>query len=229
MNFSMVRLLSLPVLILVGITAGAYWLDRAAPVLELDGIAVEVEDPAFASVPRCVGENDDVIADNLRDTFPREGRVTSYQLFNCPRAFDRLTVSFTGEVIGELINRRGGVWVQVNDDPYALTYGPLVGHSAHVGFNSGVAVWLPDGTHEFIETLGRPATRGDVIRIVGTFYRADPQNGGSLTIRAASSELVAPGFVIDEPLHTLQLVVAIVLGGLALAALTFAQLARRRR
>lgn len=229
MNFSMVRLLSIPVLILVGITAGAYWLDRAAPVLELDGIAVDVDDPAFAYVPRCVGENDDVIANDLRDTFPREGRVTSYQLFNCPRAFDRLTVSFTGEVIGDLITRRGGVWVQVNDDPYALTYGPIVGHSAHVGFNSGIAVWLPDGTHELIEMLGRPATRGDVIRIVGTFYRADPNDGGGLTIRAESTELVAPGFVVDEPLHTLQLVVAGVLTVLSVAALTFAHRARRHR
>jgi hypothetical protein len=229
MNLSMVRLLSIPVLILVGITLGAYWLDRAAPVVELDGIVVDVDPPALTDVPRCAGENNDVLADSVRRQFPPGGRVTSYQLLDCPRAFDGLTVTFTGEVVGELITRRGGVWAQVNDDAYALIYGPLVGHSAHVGFNSGVAVWFPDGTHEIIDMVGRPATRGDVIKIVGTFYRADPNDGGGLTIRADATERLAEGFIVDEPLHTVQLVVAIVLGIGAVVALSLGQLARRRR
>jgi len=229
MNFSMLRLLSVPILILVAITLGAYWLDRAAPVVETDGTVVAVPELTLSEVPRCVGENDTTLASSVRREFPSAGYVMSYQLLDCPRAFDGLTVTFIGEVVGELIQRRGGVWAQVNDDPYALIYGPLVGHSAHVGFNSGIAVWLPDGLHEQITMVGRPATRGDVLTIVGTFYRADPNDGGGISIRADAVTLRADGFVVDEPLHTLQLVVAIVLGVGALSALVMAQLARRRR
>jgi len=228
MNFSMLRLLSIPLAILVAVTAGAYWLDRAAPELGLD-VVVDVPPPALTDVPRCTGENDSALATTIGNQFPKTGRVTSYQLLNCPRAFDQKMVTFTGEVVGELIVRRGGVWAQVNDDPYALIYGPLVGHSAHVGFNSGVAVWFPDGTHEIIETVGRPATRGDVVEIVGTFLRTDPNDGGGLTIRADSVKVLAEGFTVDEPLHTLQLVTAAVLFMGALAALGLAQVVRRRR
>ncbi|MEX2533477.1 MAG: hypothetical protein WD360_05895 [Nitriliruptoraceae bacterium] len=228
MNVSMLRLLSLPLAILVAITAGAYWLDRVAPELDLD-VVVDVPPPALADVPRCMGENDSAVATAIGNQFPESGRVTSSQLLNCPRAFDQKTVTFTGEVVGELIMRRGGVWAHVNDDPYALIYGPLVGHSAHVGFNSGVAVWFPDGTHEIIETVGRHAIRGDVVKIVGTFLRADPNDGGGLTLRADSVSVLAEGFTVDEPLHTLQLVVAAVLLAGALAALGLAQFVRRRR
>lgn len=228
MNLSMLRLLSIPIAVLVAITAGAFWLDRAAPELDLD-VVVDVPPPALTDVPRCMGENDSALATAIGNQFPETGRVTSYQLLNCPRAFDQKTVTFTGEVVGELIVRRGGVWAQVNDDPYALIYGPLVGHSAHVGFNSGVAVWFPDGTHEIIETVGRPATRGDVVKIVGTFFRADPNDAGGLNIRADSVTVLAEGFTVDEPLHTLQLVVAAVLFTGALVALGLAQVVRRRR
>lgn len=228
MNFTMLRLLSIPLVILVAVTAGAFWLDRAAPELELN-VVVDVPPPALTDVARCIGENDAALATAIGNQLPTAGRVTSYQLLDCPRAFDQKTVTFTGEVVGELITRRGGVWAQVNDDPYALIYGPLVGHSEHVGFNSGIAVWLPDGTHEIIETLGRHATRGDVIHIVGTFLRADPDDGGGLSIRAEQVTVLAPGFVVDEPLHTLQLVVAVTLLTFAGVALGLAQVARRRR
>jgi len=228
MNLSMLRLLSIPVLILVAIIAGANLLDGAAPKLDLD-VAVDVTPPALDLVPRCVGENDQTLIQATRIQFPRGGRVTSDQLFNCPRAFDQLYVTYVGEVVGELINRRGGVWAQVNDDPYALIHGPLVGHSAHVGFNSGIAVWFPDGTHEIIDVIGRPATRGDVVEITGTFLRADPRDGGGITLRAETVTVIAEGFTVKEPLHTAQLVVAVVLFAGALGAIIAAQSARRRR
>lgn len=228
MNLSMLRLLSIPLAILVAVTAGAFWLDRAAPELDLN-VVVDVPPPALDDVPRCIGENDSALATTIGNQFPDTGRVTSYQLLDCPRAFDQRTVTFTGEVVGELITRRGGVWAQVNDDPYALIYGPLVGHSAHVGFNSGVAVWFPDGTHESIATVGRPATRGDVVQIVGTFLRADPNDGGGLSIRAESVTVLTEGFRVEEPLHTVQLVIAAVLFTAAVASLGLAQVARRRR
>lgn len=228
MNLSMLRLLSIPLAILAAVITGAFWLDRAAPELELD-VAVDVPPPALTEVPRCMGDNDSALATTIGNEFPNAGRVTSYQLLDCPRAFDEKTVTFTGEVVGELITRRGGVWAQVNDDPYALIYGPLVGHSAHVGFNSGVAIWFPDGTHEIIQTVGRPSARGDVVQVVGTFLRADPNDGGGLSIRADSVTVLADGFTVDEPLHTLQLIVAAMLFAGALVALGLAQVARRNR
>src|SRR5690606_33486163 len=116
------------------------------------------------------------------------GRVTSAQVVACPAAYDHLTVVFAGEVVGDLLRRRGGAWAQVNDDAYALEVGPLVGHRELDGFNSGLAVWFPDGLHEFIDEVGRPGVRGEVVLIEGTIRQSDPADGGGITLRAESVE-----------------------------------------
>jgi hypothetical protein len=228
MNTAMVRLLLVPVAILAGVLSLAWWLALSAPVVERD-VSLDVEPPYFESVPRCSGEMNDPVAASLRNQFAVNGMVRSQQLFNCPRAFDGFTVRYVGEIIGELIPRRGGVWVQVNDDAYALTDGPLLGHRNFSGFNTGVAVWLPDGTHEQLETVGRHQVRGDIIAITGTFMRADPNDGGGLTIRADTVEVMADGVLLDDPLNRRQLTVAVLLFVGAAGALTLGQLARRRR
>lgn len=228
MRSSVVKLLMVPVLLLAGITALSWLLAVRAPTLETN-VAVEIEPPYFRVVQRCVGDPDDPIAAGLRNFFPPGGVVRSAQLYNCPRAFDNFNVTYTGEVIGELIRRRGGVWAQVNDDAYALRDGPLLGHRRMTGFNQGIAVWFPDGTHEQLELIGRHRVRGDVVEIVGRFLRADPRDGGGMTIRAEAVRVVAPGVELDDPLYVGQLVVAVLLGVGAVGALLAASAARRNR
>jgi hypothetical protein len=171
--------------------------------------------------------DDEATVQEIRDEHrAADGRVASDQIYACPPAFDQLGVVYAGEVIGEVLRRRGGAWAQVNDDAYALEVGPLVGHRELDGFNTGMSVWLPDGLHEQIGDVGRPGQRGDVILIHGTIRQADPHDGGGITIRASELEVLAESLVVDDPLHVPQLVVAVILALLALAATVWARRSR---
>jgi hypothetical protein len=222
-------LLITPIVGLTVIILGVVALEAAAPQIETADLVVEDLPPlALEDGRSCTRRTDDTTADEIRAQVLPGARVSSTQVFRCPAAYDDLDVSFAGEVIGEVLPRNGGAWAQVNDDVYALRVGPLVGHRERDGFNTGLSVWLPDGLHEQIEEVGRPGRRGDVILVRGTLLRTDPQDGGGLTVRAEELEVVAPSVVIEDPLHVPQLIVAIVLAILALAAIVWSRIVARR-
>lgn len=159
---------------------------------------------------------------------PSVGRVTSAQVLSCPEAFDGLTVAYAGEVVGDLLPRDGGAWVQVNDDPYALDLGPLPTHGRFAGTNSSLAVWLPDELVGRIGGLGRYGRRGDVVRIEGAISRTDPDDGGGLTLRATDLEVLRPSEELPVPVEPVLLVLAAV-SLAAAAAITLARVGDRRR
>lgn len=205
------------VLALALIGVGAEAMLRAAPIVERAAdLRVEDLPPlAIAGVTMCTRRQDDPTAEELRAQMTPDGRIGSEQVMACPSAFDQLRVTYAGEVVGELLPRRGGAWAQINDDDYALRVGPISGHRELRGFNTGLAVWLPDGLHEQIDGLGRPGQRGDVVLLTGRLLRADPADGGGITLRADRLEVLAPAVEVPPPLHVPQ---AIVAGVLALAA-----------
>jgi hypothetical protein len=224
-------LMIVPLVSLAAIIAGVVALEAVAPQLDPEVVAsMAIEDippVAVEEAPQCTrGGLDDTTIRDLRDQISPGGRVASEQVYRCPAAWDGADVTYVGEAVGEVLRRDGGAWVQINDDPYALESGPLVGHRELAGSNSGVSVWLPDGLHERIEEVGRPAQRGDVVLLRGRLLRADPDDGGGITIRAEELEVVAPSTGVEEPLHVAQLVVAVLLVAIALSALLWA---RRRR
>lgn len=211
------------------IMAGVWALEAAHP--QLDGLDLAVDGvPALGleTVRSCTPETAPETRAEVARAFPERGRVSSEQLVACPRAYDGMEVTYAGEAVGEVLERDGGAFVQVNDDAYALEVGPVIGHRELSGFNSGIAVWLPDGLHERIETVGRPAQRGDVLLLTGTVFRADPDDGGGLTLRATELEVLAPGVAIEPPFHLLQAVVAGILALLAAASLVWARQRRTR-
>lgn len=214
-------LLALGIGIIATVGVGTELLLRAQPTvdrpeeLRIEGLP-PLGNPAGGT---CTRRHDDTTVQELRSAFSAYGRIRSGQVYACPAAYDGLRVRYAGEVIGEPLPRRGGVWVQVNDDDYALRVGPLGSHRELRGFNSGLAVWLPDGLHEDLAGFGAAGQRGDVILVGGRIVRADPADGGGTTLRADHLEVLSPAVGIDEPLYTLQAVVA---GLLALVALALA-------
>jgi hypothetical protein len=222
------RLLLVLVLGLATILVGTEALLRAKPVLSPEGLQVDVPPLALADARLCTRRPDDPTADEIQNEYLPGGRVSSAQIFACPAAFDGLRISFVGEVIGEVIPRRGGAWVQVNDDDYALSVGPIGPHLEQRGFNTGLSVWLPDGLHERIEGVGRHGRRGDVVLLEGPLLRADPADGGGTTLRADRLEILAPTVEVTEPLHRLQAIVATIMAVLAGAGLVWARRARQR-
>lgn len=218
------------VLLLAGLLAGTELLLRAKPTVEVDDLAV-------AGVPTlstplvdgtCRRGVDDEPPTSLDDPLLAGGRTSSEQIRACPQAYDGRRVTYVGEAIGDLLPRDGGAWVHVNDDDYALTVGPLGGHEERRGYNQGVAVWLPAPTPELVEGVGRPGRRGDILLIEGVVHRADPNDGGGLTIRADQVSVLAPSIEIDEPFHAVQAVTALVLVAGAVASLLWARRVRQR-
>ncbi len=212
------------------IVLGAEALLRAAPLEDRREELRVLGVPPLASieVATCARRAGDDTAGDVRDVFPAGGRVSSAQVYACPAAYDGLRVTYAGEPVGELLSRRDGVWAQVNDDDYALEVGPISGHRELRGFNTGLSVWLPDGLHEQIGDVGRPGRRGDVLLLTGVLYRADPDDGGGITLRADRLEVLAPSIEVAAPLHRTQAVVAAVLVLLAAMTALWARTARQR-
>lgn len=147
------------------------------------------------------------------DTAPvltSERRITSTVVVACPARFDDLLVTYTGELIGDLLHRNGGAWVLVNDDAYALAVGPLPSHAQHRGTNSGLTVWLPDSLLGQVTGLGRPGQRGDIVQLSGRLQRTDPDDGGGLTLRASDLTILRPAETIHAPIDIPQALLAAV-------------------
>ena len=222
-------LLITPLVALAVVIAGVVALEATAPRIEPDAaMRVEVPPLALEDETECVRRADADYADEVRESFRDGERVSSTQVTLCPAAFDDRDVTYVGEVVGELLPREGGVWAWVNDDRYALEVGPLVGHRERAGFNTGLAVWIPDGLHEEIGEVGRAGRRGDVIEVRGTLLRADPEDGGGTTVRAEHLEVLVDAVEIDDPLHVPQTIAAIVLALGAAAAVAWSRAVRRR-
>jgi hypothetical protein len=221
-------LLAVPVIGLAAIVAGVVALEAIHPQADPGRFVVDGVAPlAMDETRRCTRGDDGTIAEEIRAALEPGQRVTSSQVFACPMAFDTQQVTYTGEVVGELLPRRGGTWAQVNDDVYALEVGPVVGHREHAGFNTGMSVWLPDGLHERIERPGRAGWRGDVVQVTGVVLRVDPEDGGGITLRAEGLEVLAAPAEAPAPLHVVQAIAAVALAVLAIASVWLARRSRR--
>lgn len=158
------------------------------------------------------------------------GRVESVHIIECPDAFERQPIIYIGEVIGDVLQRDGGAWVLVNDDPYALEVGPLEGHSRFEGGNSGLSVWLEAPLPDL--EPGGPDRRGTIIEVRGRVLRSDPADGGGLTVRAFDAEsttILAEAAPIAKPVNRGQAVAAVVFLMAAAAVVVTERRAAARR
>lgn len=119
-------------------------------------------------------------------------RVSSTLLYECPRLYDGRVVTYTGEVVGAVLRRGDSAWVQLNDDAYATSLGPLASHGVAAGANSGIGVRIPIGAAERITNVAGYERQGDVLTVRGVYHRADPTDGGG-TVLVASEVLDMEG------------------------------------
>lgn len=136
-------------------------------------------------------------ADTCPDA-PAADLVTSAELLACPDVYDGVEVTIEGEVVGAVLRRDGGAWLQVNDDAYANAVGPLPASGVRAGANSSIAVFAPDSLADAIGSIGGPQRVGDRLRIAGTYLRSDPADAGAPTLRAVAAEVLLPGRPIER-------------------------------
>jgi hypothetical protein len=88
--------------------------------------------------------------------------------------FDGKTVTFTGEVIGVFI-RGDYAWVNILDNEVAI------------------GVWCRAEDARKVTVIGDYRHKGDNVEAVGTFYMADPDQGGDLDIHADNFTVLKVG------------------------------------
>lgn len=150
--------------------------------------------------------------------------VSSGTLVDDPTSWDGRDVRFEGEAIGESLLRGGEAWIHLNDDAYAR--GSVEAGAELAGFNSGMPVLVSAEDAARISHFGDHATRGDLVRVTGTFRAASAERGGEMLIEAASLEIVEPGGPVDDPVEPWKPPLIV---GLALACLVAWAALRRRR
>ncbi len=102
--------------------------------------------------------------------------VSSIQLIDQTKAFDRQEVVFSGEVIGDILNAGDHVWLNVSDG------------------SNAIGVWAKSSLASDIQIAGRYSQHGDSIRVSGIFNRACPEHGGDMDLHADSIELINRGY-----------------------------------
>lgn len=184
------------------------------------------------------------------DTLPREGQqrngdapdtsevggatplVTSSQLYDCPELYDGLAVRYVGEVIGAVLERDGGAWVQLNDDIYAGGpdgRGPLPAHRDYRGGNAGIGVFIDPGLAAQIEWVGGPDAQGDRLEVTGTFQRVDPVSAEVAVLRSDAGRIIESGARFTEPPLPERRVIALIIAVIALGLTALERTLARRR
>jgi len=137
------------------------------------------------------------------------GRMSSTQLVEHPKAWDGKTLSFEGEAIGEVMVRGDYAWIHLNDDAYYLKN---VEEGAHLGgYNTGMAIWVPADLARKISVYGDYKHEGDVVKITGVFHATCVQHGGDMDIHATGLTVVHPGHNAADPVKLGKLTLAILL------------------
>jgi hypothetical protein len=120
----------------------------------------------------------------------RAGTISSTELIEKSKRFDGNTVSYQGEVVGDVMKRGDYAWINVNDGVNAM------------------GIWLPAEKTKIIEFRGDYKNRGDTVEVRGIFNRACAQHGGDMDIHANDIRLVKRGHPLDNPVSGLKIVIA---------------------
>lgn len=121
------------------------------------------------------------------------GGVGSNDLIEDAQGFDGREVSYSGEVIGDILDAGDHVWLNISDG------------------SNAVGVWVDRNLASEIQVAGRYGQRGDAVRVTGVFRRACPEHGGDFDIHAKAVTLVERGLPITHDVQTWKVWLAILL------------------
>lgn len=127
--------------------------------------------------------------------------VSVSDLLANPEAWNQQRVAIIGELVGDYSSRADGVWVQLNDDPYASS--PVGAGGAPEGTNTGIGARIP--TEMFSDGVdgppGRYGRHGPIVRLEGVFIHSDPDLAGESYLEVDRASTLTPGrsFAVPGP------------------------------
>ncbi|MGB9641819.1 MAG: DNA-binding protein [Candidatus Ratteibacteria bacterium] len=131
-------------------------------------------------------------------------------LVNNPDLFDGKIVSVDGELVGDIIEGKGGFWVNVLEADVAI------------------GVWCPLAARGKIKFLGRYDVEGDIVRVEGVFHKRCVEHTGDMDIHAGSIEVLKQGRIKEEEIPIEKVIFAFSLGIVSLAAIGLLHILTRR-
>jgi len=117
--------------------------------------------------------------------------------------YDLQIVTIEAEVIGEVLERSDGAWINVNDG------------------SNAIGVWIPLSEAEKIHHFGDYDHVGDTVLITGVFHRSCVEHGGEVDIHAEVIDVTATGSEVEHPLSISKLIWACSLSAVAVTFLLF--------
>jgi hypothetical protein len=107
----------------------------------------------------------------------------SLDLINNAKQYDNKTISYEGEVIGDVMVRGDHAWVHVNDGTIAI------------------GIWAPKTLIKDIHYAGDYHKKGDIVEVLGTFHRSCSEHGGDLDIHASKIIKLTSGSSVILPIN----------------------------
>jgi hypothetical protein len=107
---------------------------------------------------------------------------TSLELINDAKEYDNKTVSYKGEVIGDIMIRGDHAWLHVYDGIIAI------------------GIWAPKTMIGDIHYAGDYHKKGDIVEVSGVFHRSCLEHGGDLDIHASEIKKITSGSLINQPI-----------------------------
>ncbi len=124
--------------------------------------------------------------------FAESSVVSSTDLINNASALDGQTVVYTGEVIGDIMQRGDHTWLNLSDG------------------SNAIGIWAATDQLGSIAIPGRYDQVGDTVQVTGIFHRACRDHGGDMDIHAVQLQLIQQGHTITHPLSSVRLILAVV-------------------
>lgn len=97
------------------------------------------------------------------------------------KIFDGNQIEIKGEVVGDIMRRKGGLWLNIDDGTESM------------------GVWCPEKILPRIDFIGGYKSKGDIVWIRGTFNNACPLHGGETDIHALEIIRIREGYPLYHP------------------------------
>lgn len=108
--------------------------------------------------------------------------LSSNELIKNAKEYDGREVIYEGEVVGQLMQRKEGVWANVYDGQNAI------------------GIWLTPELAQHIQFTGSYKAKGDIIQVRGILHSACPEHGGDMDIHAILLHIIQPGWAKQDKL-----------------------------
>ncbi|MEK6728368.1 MAG: DNA-binding protein [Candidatus Omnitrophota bacterium] len=109
--------------------------------------------------------------------------ISSTELINNAKIYNSKTVTYEGEIIGDVMRRGENAWINVNDG------------------SNAIGIWINTSLLKEINYTGSYKSSGDRVEVTGVFNRACPEHGGDLDIHAQSLRKINSGRLRPQRLN----------------------------